>query len=853
MQKEKKGKAKKAQGSEENLPTRKHPKGSGDTPVPENTKRARQENLEKSKANSPAPAPSAPETPSSGPARPSREMMEALRPFTRVLNTCTVSDFAAHIPMVKELLMLPIAELSPALNNVILKAATLGQTPLPLVASMSGYIVALHCAHGSSSIGINFIETVCTRIQTRFLVSGGGQAAPAPVNENPLAALLSAGAEAGTSRHNEEGRRLAVVLGSLYVYGLIGSRLVTGLLERLMKGTQEGTSTPGASSPLAERPAHVLMALALLSSCLHRLRKDDRAGLGQVAILAFAPEAAEDQKKSAAASDDVLRSQFFYETLQQVLLPDVPASASGMTRRAARAASKGPKSLPIRVVSSSSFLTLGPKNNMPNRAASSSSFLTLAESEDIRRAQDIVVHTPGCSDPEMLDVTWEQITSHDKKGTLLNCFVLLNDMALPTHTQPGRWWLVGMTYETQAPTLSPVLMSGRDATANPEATATTATAAGGTADTQQAIAASPAKVAALARELRMSTAARRAILTALVTAVDCDDAADKIQRMGLKGGDARDVAAVVVACAGQEKFYNPYYAHVASLLCRANRGHMRSFTNTLRDALRDLSKAKPPARRVVHTARLAATLIATDAAPLNIATAFTELGVDPELAAMAAGAGAGGEDDGPNNADPEESDPDEDDFYGAEDADVQRNQRERDRRRQKKRERQAKRPARPPPSAPLQALVNQSAEGAAANLSKHAFLYVQVLLAACCMARPLDGVLRAVARLQPAQRVFLGYFFGRAVVPEVEKLRGLMSGQDREYGHLSADEVAKRLEQGMARVGTALGAEESVAELQEVALGDADDDEVKSTPQQRRVGGGKRKTAAAAKKDEDDD
>ena len=71
------------------------------------------------------------------------------------------------------------------------------------------------------------------------------------------------------------------------------------------------------------------------------------------------------------------------------------------------------------------------------------------------------------------------------------------------------------------------------------------------------------KLNKLAHKQRMNTDIRRSIFVVLMSANDYTDAFEKMVKLGLKGKQEREMVRVVLDCCGQEKFYNPYYAHVA--------------------------------------------------------------------------------------------------------------------------------------------------------------------------------------------------------------------------------------------------------------------------------------------------
>ncbi|KAL1848305.1 suppressor of glycerol defect [Diaporthe australafricana] len=72
---------------------------------------------------------------------------------------------------------------------------------------------------------------------------------------------------------------------------------------------------------------------------------------------------------------------------------------------------------------------------------------------------------------------------------------------------------------------------------------------------------------ALAREQNMNTEVRRSIFVAVTGASNSEDGYRRVMGLRLKKHTRKEVAHVVMQCAGAEKEYNPYYAEVARRLC----------------------------------------------------------------------------------------------------------------------------------------------------------------------------------------------------------------------------------------------------------------------------------------------
>ncbi|KAJ0115933.1 hypothetical protein J7T55_004103 [Diaporthe amygdali] len=72
---------------------------------------------------------------------------------------------------------------------------------------------------------------------------------------------------------------------------------------------------------------------------------------------------------------------------------------------------------------------------------------------------------------------------------------------------------------------------------------------------------------ALAREQNMNTDVRRSIFIAVMSASDYEDAYGRVMKLRLRKDRQKEVAYVVMQCAGAEQQYNPYYGLVARRLC----------------------------------------------------------------------------------------------------------------------------------------------------------------------------------------------------------------------------------------------------------------------------------------------
>ncbi|KAK9323379.1 hypothetical protein V1517DRAFT_320590 [Lipomyces orientalis] len=73
---------------------------------------------------------------------------------------------------------------------------------------------------------------------------------------------------------------------------------------------------------------------------------------------------------------------------------------------------------------------------------------------------------------------------------------------------------------------------------------------------------------ALARQQRMNTDVRRAIFVAIMGSEDYVDANDRLMKLKLKRTQEREIPRVILHCCGYEKAFNPFYAYLASSLCK---------------------------------------------------------------------------------------------------------------------------------------------------------------------------------------------------------------------------------------------------------------------------------------------
>lgn len=69
----------------------------------------------------------------------------------------------------------------------------------------------------------------------------------------------------------------------------------------------------------------------------------------------------------------------------------------------------------------------------------------------------------------------------------------------------------------------------------------------------------------------MNTDIRRSIFCIIMSAEDYLDASERILRLNLTHVQQRELCYVLLLCAGNEKCFNPYYAHLALFFCNKNK------------------------------------------------------------------------------------------------------------------------------------------------------------------------------------------------------------------------------------------------------------------------------------------
>jgi nucleolar MIF4G domain-containing protein 1 len=113
----------------------------------------------------------------------------------------------------------------------------------------------------------------------------------------------------------------------------------------------------------------------------------------------------------------------------------------------------------------------------------------------------------------------------------------------------------------------------------------------------------------LASTQRMNTDTRRSVFCIIMGSEDCDDAFEKLVRAGmLKNRTERDTVRVLVECCGNEKTFNPFYAHLASRICDYQQQCKFTFQLSFWDTFKQFDSLKP--RKVANLAKLLFHLVA---------------------------------------------------------------------------------------------------------------------------------------------------------------------------------------------------------------------------------------------------
>ncbi|CAB3230481.1 unnamed protein product [Arctia plantaginis] len=124
------------------------------------------------------------------------------------------------------------------------------------------------------------------------------------------------------------------------------------------------------------------------------------------------------------------------------------------------------------------------------------------------------------------------------------------------------------------------------------------------------------KLLELARKQRMNTDVRRSIFCVIMSAEDYMDAFEKLQHLGLKGQQDREIIHVLLACCLQERTYNPYYAVLGQKLCEFDRKYQLAIQFSVWDKIKELDTISKQC--TTNLAQFLIHLIMEKALPLSV-------------------------------------------------------------------------------------------------------------------------------------------------------------------------------------------------------------------------------------------
>ncbi|KAJ4291532.1 suppressor of glycerol defect [Collariella sp. IMI 366227] len=123
----------------------------------------------------------------------------------------------------------------------------------------------------------------------------------------------------------------------------------------------------------------------------------------------------------------------------------------------------------------------------------------------------------------------------------------------------GKWWLVGASWAGHGNKNAPKPSTDANSDDSDDESILLS-------DTEQG-----PDLGELAREQGMNTEVRRSIFVSLMSAMDFQDAHQRILKLRLNRERQREIPNVILRCAGAEQHYNPYYTLVARKLCSEQR------------------------------------------------------------------------------------------------------------------------------------------------------------------------------------------------------------------------------------------------------------------------------------------
>lgn len=178
-----------------------------------------------------------------------------------------------------------------------------------------------------------------------------------------------------------------------------------------------------------------------------------------------------------------------------------------------------------------------------------------------------------------------------------SCLRVRLDDILNVETK-GRWWRVGASW-----------MGNQFKDGEPANVSVPSSEARAKAQQQQKAEEEEDELLRLASKQRMNTDTRRSIFCIIMGSDDCNDAFEKLVRAGmLKNRYERDAVRVLMECCGNEKAYNPYYAHLASRIIEYQSQCKFSFQLAYWDMFKQFDEQQQ--RKVANLAKLLCHLVA---------------------------------------------------------------------------------------------------------------------------------------------------------------------------------------------------------------------------------------------------
>ncbi|KAA6374948.1 MAG: hypothetical protein EZS28_029525 [Streblomastix strix] len=488
-----------------------------------------------------------------------------------------------------------------SLIPLIIKMILIPQTSLKMTALYTGIISYIHRGWGqgaSSTIAASILENVCNEIKHSLF---------------DIQIAVVSDQEGNITRMQQ----LGTLIGSLYSYGITTSKIIFDLMELIISPPEQ----PNTS--IDSRGGHAAMLLSIVHSTWWRLSKE---GYRVQQISSHFKEKLNQHQipQSLKSNNNSLSGSFISQSLLAIFEPYILPLTGNIKE------SDKKRSFKMKKKDEEVEAILG------------------GEARDIQHIREIVLSSLGIStitnqfqDDEALDVGWDVVTDDQKRD---------------------RYWMIGASYEQQNRSLKRIRLSDDNISQNEEEENESSNIDDSdindtnenidNKDKQNSDQSSLTTLSSLhnlARKMRLSTSTRKAILGALMTANDCEDACEHIEALRLKGENSYDIAPVILECCAQESEYNPFYAHTAVLLCRGgnisggqtvinSRGHLRSFTNSLRDHLRELSdgpesnsQLQPSdLRRIMHVAHFTSMLITEGGIPLSFLALSTQSQINTE-------------------------------------------------------------------------------------------------------------------------------------------------------------------------------------------------------------------------------